>query len=128
MKKVVAHGVFDLFHYGHLNYLENAKSFGDYLIVLVSSDKISKKHGKNNFFQEDIRCRILRALEIVDEVIIRNELMVDALNNIDADVFVTTDSFLKEKTTKIIPTILVERTEAISSTLLKEKIIKQFKI
>lgn len=48
--RILAHGTFDIIHYGHVNYLEKAKSFGYYLIVCVTSDKLAKKNGKNPFF------------------------------------------------------------------------------
>ena len=70
MKKVVAHGTFDITHYGHVNYLEKAKSFGDYLIVFVSSDKECIKNGKRNYFKEDIRLKMISSLKCVDEVLI----------------------------------------------------------
>ena len=42
-KKIVnCHGVFDILHLGHLKYLEQAKSFGDILIVTVTSDNFAK--------------------------------------------------------------------------------------
>lgn len=50
MKRILAHGTFDIIHYGHLNYLEKAKSYGDYLIVLVSSDEVVKKRKEKNLF------------------------------------------------------------------------------
>jgi len=52
MKVIVAHGTFDILHYGHLRYLENSKSLGDYLIVLVTSDRIAERNGKKNLFNE----------------------------------------------------------------------------
>ncbi len=36
--KVMAVGVFDLLHAGHLHYLEQAKSLGDHLTVVVAHD------------------------------------------------------------------------------------------
>ena len=36
---VLAHGVFDLLHIGHLRYLNKAKKLGDCLIVSVTNDK-----------------------------------------------------------------------------------------
>ena len=50
--RILAHGTFDIIHYGHVNYLEKAKSFGDYLVVCVTSDKLAKKNGKNLFLMK----------------------------------------------------------------------------
>ena len=41
--KVLAHGVFDLFHPGHVEYLRQAAAFGDYLIVSVVADAYVSK-------------------------------------------------------------------------------------
>ena len=53
-KKVVfTNGVFDILHVGHLTYLEEAKSFGDILIVGINSDssvKINKGDKRKNEF------------------------------------------------------------------------------
>ena len=39
-KTVVAtNGCFDILHVGHVRYLEKTKSFADYMIVLLNSDK-----------------------------------------------------------------------------------------
>ena len=42
-KIVLCHGVFDLIHIGHINHFKKAKSFGDYLIVSITSAKFIKK-------------------------------------------------------------------------------------
>lgn len=61
-------GVFDLFHVGHLNLLENAKKHCDYLIVGVCSDEyVNKIKGKVAAINENDRTRILNALKCVDK-------------------------------------------------------------
>ena len=56
-KIVLCHGVFDVVHTGHLNYLKKAKELGDTLIVSVTSDKfVNKGPGRPVF---DINQRIL---------------------------------------------------------------------
>lgn len=58
MVRVMATGVFDLIHPGHISYLEQAKALGDELIVIVACDKTvrSKKH--EPITPEDIRVRL----------------------------------------------------------------------
>lgn len=41
MKRVITYGTFDLLHYGHINLLRRAKSYGDYLIVALSTDEFN---------------------------------------------------------------------------------------
>ena len=43
MVRVMAVGVFDLLHAGHLHYVEQAKSLGDELIVVVAHDDTVRK-------------------------------------------------------------------------------------
>ncbi len=75
-KTVVAtNGCFDILHVGHVRYLQKTKSFGDYLIVLLNSDKsvrAIKGEGRpiNN---ENDRAEILTALSCVDYVVLFDE-------------------------------------------------------
>ena len=39
MTKVITYGTFDLFHEGHYRLLERAKALGDYVIVVVTTEK-----------------------------------------------------------------------------------------
>ena len=120
MKRILAHGTFDIIHYGHLNYLEKAKSYGDYLIVLVSSDEIvKKKKGKKPFFNEKNRLRMIEALKIVDEVILRETPITnEMIKDLNIDIFVTTKEYCQELN-QYCQVILVDRTKEISSTAIK---------
>lgn len=60
-------GTFDLFHIGHLNLLERAKKYCDYLVVGINKDASHK--GKTTFIPFDERKRIVSAIGIVDKVI-----------------------------------------------------------
>ena len=60
-------GTFDLFHVGHLNLLERAKKYCDYLVVGVNKDATHK--GKITFIPLEERMRIVGAIGIVDKVI-----------------------------------------------------------
>ena len=41
---VMTNGCFDIVHYGHINYLNESKKLGDFLIVAVNSDKSVKQN------------------------------------------------------------------------------------
>jgi cytidyltransferase-like protein len=68
MIKVAASGYFNPLHKGHVEYLEKAKSLGDYLVVIVNSDKQRALKGSKEFMKEDERLAIVKALRCVDEV------------------------------------------------------------
>lgn len=76
---VLAGGVFDILHYGHVYFLKNAKKLGDYLVVAIESDKRVKKIKGNTrpFHSQDQRREILESLNFVDRVIILKDKMVD---------------------------------------------------
>ncbi|MBE6505676.1 MAG: glycerol-3-phosphate cytidylyltransferase [Methanobrevibacter millerae] len=60
-------GVFDLFHVGHLNLLENCKKQCETLIVGVCTDEyVIKIKNKTPIFSQEERCRIIEALDVVD--------------------------------------------------------------
>lgn len=62
-------GVFDLFHVGHLNLLENCKKQCETLIVGVCTDEyVTKVKSNNPVFSQDDRFRIIKALSVVDKV------------------------------------------------------------
>lgn len=68
-------GVFDLFHAGHIEYLEKAKDLCDVLIVGVNSDvSVRRYKGANRpFVPEQQRAKVLAGLSSVDFVFIFNE-------------------------------------------------------
>ena len=69
MKKIITYGTFDLLHYGHINLLQRAKSFGDYLIVGLSTDDFNAQKNKKCYFPYEKRKKMLEALRCVDLVI-----------------------------------------------------------
>jgi FAD synthetase len=72
MKKVICFGTFDILHLGHLNYFEQAKKYGDYLIVVIARDETKKKQNKKLTFNEQERLDLVKNLEIVDEAVLGN--------------------------------------------------------
>ena len=69
-KIVHCHGVFDLLHIGHIRHLENAKKFGDVLIVTVTPDRFVNKGPHRPAFPENLRAEAVAALSCVDYVAI----------------------------------------------------------
>lgn len=69
-KTVLVGGCFDLFHYGHLVFLKEAKNKGDVLIVALESDEFIKNHKRSPVHTQCQRAELLAALEMVDFVIL----------------------------------------------------------
>lgn len=68
-KKVVyCHGVFDVLHIGHIRHLEQAKKYGETLIVTITPDEYVNKGPHRPVFNQNIRMEALASLEIVDYV------------------------------------------------------------
>ena len=72
MTRVLAVGVFDLLHAGHLHYMEQAKSLGDYLVVVVAHDDTVRKRKHEPVTGQELRCRMVAGLKPVDESLIGN--------------------------------------------------------
>ena len=72
---VFTNGCFDILHRGHIVYLQEAKTFGDVLVIGLNSDSSVKKlKGENRPINKEMdRAICLAALEAVDYVIIFNE-------------------------------------------------------
>jgi D-beta-D-heptose 7-phosphate kinase/D-beta-D-heptose 1-phosphate adenosyltransferase len=69
---VFTNGVFDILHFGHVDYLSKARIMGDVLIVGLNSDSSVKKFKALNrpFQEEQDRAMILSSLKPVDYVIV----------------------------------------------------------
>jgi len=78
-KVVLATGAFDLLHYGHYRFLEEAKKSGGRnckLIVIIARDKtIKKRKDKRPILPEDQRRALVEALKPVDQAILGYERM-----------------------------------------------------
>jgi len=68
----LANGIFDLFHVGHLRYLEGAKALGDVLVVAVNNDASTRRNkGPGRpVVPERERAEIVAALACVDHVVL----------------------------------------------------------
>jgi D-beta-D-heptose 7-phosphate kinase/D-beta-D-heptose 1-phosphate adenosyltransferase len=70
VKKVFVNGTFDLLHKGHLELLNFAKSYGDYLIVAIDTDeRVREKKGLTRpIYNQDDRKFFLNMLKPVNQV------------------------------------------------------------
>ena len=76
-KIVLATGVFDLLHLGHLRFLEESKRKGgpkSKLVVVVARDKtVRRRKGRGPIYPEDQRRELVSALRVVDRAILGHE-------------------------------------------------------
>jgi len=72
---VSSNGCFDILHWGHLRYLNEAKGLGDVLIVAINSDASVKrlKGPSRPLFSETVRAKQLASMTAVDHVVIFEE-------------------------------------------------------
>lgn len=90
-KLVFTNGCFDIIHRGHVEYLIQAKSLGDYLIVAINSDEsVRKIKGKSRpINKEEDRMYVLENLKPVDFVIIfKEDTPYEIIKNIMPDILV----------------------------------------
>ena len=127
MTTVATFGTFDLFHFGHLRLLERAQTYGDRLVVGVSSDALNEaKKGYLPVFSERDRLAIVGALGIVDEVFLEESLEAkrDYLLDAGADVLVMGDDWRGafDHLSHIVKVTYLPRTNGISTSDLKRVI------
>lgn len=72
---VATNGCFDILHVGHVRYLQKTKTFADYSIVMLNSDKSVKmlKGDARPINNQDDRAELLTALSCVDYVVLFEE-------------------------------------------------------
>ena len=71
MKKVFVSGCYDILHAGHLQFFEEARSLGDYLIVSFASAEVLWHHKRRKpSIPDEHKQALLQGLRMIDEVII----------------------------------------------------------
>ena len=91
MKKVLVTGCFDLFHYGHLKFLEAAAACGDQLVVGVAEDDtVRRVKGENRpIYPLEHRIALLAACRHVDAVeVFSLESQLDLVAQVAPDICV----------------------------------------
>lgn len=130
MKRVITYGTFDLLHYGHINLLRRAKAFGDYLVVVLSTDEFNwKEKSKKCYFSYEERKLLLEAIRYVDLVIPEEnwEQKRTDIHEYHIDTFVMGDDwigkfdYLEEEGCNV---VYLPRTPEISTTQIKNDLNK----
>lgn len=129
-------GVFDMFHIGHLNILRQAKEQCEHLIVGVSTDELVASYkNKHPIIPFSERIEIIRSIRYVDEVVAQtNRDKIAAFNELHFDaMFVGSDwkgNALFNDVEKYLNNhgscvVYFPYTQGTSSTILREKLLKQ---
>jgi len=73
-KIVLAGGVFDIIHPGHIHTLNAAKALGDVLVVAIATDKTAQKMKKRQpLHNQELRRELVSCLSMVDIAMIGHE-------------------------------------------------------
>jgi FAD synthetase len=144
-KIVLASGVFDVLHLGHVKFLEEAKKAGGKdaeLIVIVARDAtVEKRKGKKPILSENQRRALVESLKVVDEAVLGYEKfdIGKVIEKIKPDIIVVGyDQNGMEKTVKdyieknglkieVVKVGKFGEDELDSSFKIKQKIIEHFK-
>ena len=129
-------GVFDMFHVGHLNLINNAKDYCDYLIVGVNSDKLVEDYKKlTPNINEDDRALIVKNIKAVDETIIVDTLdKMEIYKTLKFDCIFIGDDWIQNSRWKNtveemrnigVDVVFLPYTKKISSTQLRKKLGEQ---
>ena len=73
MTRVMASGVFDIVHSGHLHYLQEARRLGDELVVVVATDATVRRRKHEPIIPEKMRLELVSALKPVDAAVLGGE-------------------------------------------------------
>lgn len=130
-KRIVTFGVFDMFHFGHLNLFKNIKKqfgYDCFLTVCVQSSECILKYKPNSqiLYSTQERVDMIKSIKLVDDVKIYDDIDVD-IKQIDFDVwvkgpdqehagFLKAINYCKQNNKEI---FIMNRTTGISSTYIK---------
>ena len=92
----LCHGVFDLLHPGHIIHLEQAKGMADVLVVSVTAAKYVRKGPGRPYFDDEMRMKVLAALECVDYVMLSQGYTVDdIIETVEPDIYVKGEEYAR---------------------------------
>lgn len=127
-------GDWDLFHYGHLLDLMEARKFCDYLVIGVNSDDVILDRGYKSIYNENQRWSIISSIKIVDYAIIcnDNDYLTQLIEIANADVFIIPNNFgtkenelevLKKCTTNNFKIERLSENDILTTDIIKKRII-----
>ena len=98
MTRVYVDMVADLFHYGHANFLKQARQYGNQLIVGIHSDEVVEGYKRSPIMSMKERVDTVSSCRYVDEVVPNAPLVIDQewLNTHRIDLVVHGDDFSEE--------------------------------
>lgn len=131
MKKVLTVGVYDLLHIGHVNLFRRARKLGDSLTVAVQRSEVVLKYKPEAklVYSTEERMYMVKSIRYVDNVI-EYDGVDEIVKTADFDVFVTGPDQIHAGFQAAMEwcrnngkeTVVLPRTEGISSSWLKEQI------
>ena len=142
-KVVLASGVFDLLHLGHVKFLEEAKKAGgkdaELIIIIARDNTVEKNKGRKPIISENQRRALVESLKVVDEAVLgfENFDLGDVIERVKPDVIALgydqTDmekdvkKYVKKHrlNTKVIRIGKFEEDELDSSSKIRQKIIEK---
>lgn len=135
-KIVYAYVVADLLHIGHIIHLENAKSFGDKLVVGVLTDEATMEKKPKPILSFSERIRLVKALKCVDMVVAQKTYSpIPNIKSLKPDILIESDGHDKRdlENTKLIASsigctmIILPYYSEQSSSKIKDDILKSWK-
>ena len=135
MNKILTFGVFDFLHLGHLNLFKQCKEYADYLIVAVQDEETILKFKPNAkiMYSTEERVELLRALRIVDEVIVYKEVTISEIEKIDFDILALGEDHIGDRFDKVSAwcyehnkkVVRLKRTQGICSSDIKKNVVRE---
>lgn len=125
----------DIFHYGHVRFLEKAKNLGDILLVGIHSDETIESYKRKPIFTMEERIEIVKANKWVTKVIEDAPLYIteEYIKQHNIDIIAIPSNRTQEEIQKmcIIPynknmLRFIDYTEEISTTKIIERIVNRF--
>jgi FAD synthetase len=142
-KVVLASGVFDLLHLGHVKFLEEAKKAGgrdaELIIIIARDSTVEKNKGRKPIISENQRRALVESLKVVDEAVLgfENFDLGDVIERVKPDVIALgydqrdmekdVRTYVKKHglNIKVIRIGKFEEDELDSSSKIRQKIIKK---